>query len=135
MTTDSNKKLILIVEDEKILSNLLKEKLEEEGFDVAVAYDGLEFLRLALERHPDLILLDILIPKVDGMTMLKKFREDPWGAHANVIILTNISDVSKMAEGVEIGLDRNTTYEYLVKSNWPISDVVSKIKERLKIKD
>ena len=132
MADENKKKLILVVEDEKILSDTLRERLMAEGFDVVNAYDGLEFLQLALEKHPDLILLDILLPKVDGITMLKKLREDPWGAHASVIILTNVSDISKMAEGMESGFDG--TYEYLVKTNWSIVGIISKVKNRLKIK-
>ena len=127
-----NKKiLILVVEDEEILSRTLAEKLEGEGFDVVSAFDGEEGLQKALTEHPDLILLDLLMPKVDGLTMLKKLREDPWGMHATVIILTNVSDPAKVAEGMNTGTDG--TYEYLVKSNWSLDDIVARIKQKLEI--
>ena len=130
--TDLNKKiLILVVEDEEILARTLAEKLEAEGFKVFKAVDGDEGLRMALVEHPDLILLDLLMPRVDGMTMLKKLREDPWGLHAMVIILTNVRDPAKVAEGMNVGLDG--TYEYLVKTDWSLDAVVDRIKEKLKI--
>ncbi len=129
---DENKKvLILVVEDEKILADTLKERLESEGFKVTNAYDGLEGYNLAITEHPDLILLDLLLPKVDGLSMLKKLREDSWGLHAKIIILTNVSDPTKVAEGMKIGV--GDVYEYLVKTNWSLDYVVARIKKRLKI--
>lgn len=131
-----NKKiLILVVEDEKILINILEEKLTLEGFSVTKAYDGDQGLQVALKEHPDLILLDLLLPKVDGMSMLKKLREDAWGSHAEVIILTNIKDTNKMVEGMSINMDNvNNTYEYILKTDQSLDGLVSRIKERLKIK-
>jgi two-component system response regulator MprA len=127
-----NKKiLILVVEDEVIIARTLEERLMAEGFDVIKGSDGDEGLKLALSEHPDLILLDLLMPRVDGLTMLKNLRGDSWGAGAAVIILTNVSDLNKVAEGMKAGLDG--TYEYLVKSNWSLDEVVSKIKQKLEI--
>jgi two-component system phosphate regulon response regulator PhoB len=123
--------LILLVEDEKILVNTLREKLSSEGFKVITATDGDQALSLAIEEHPDLILLDLLLPKVDGLTMLKKLRQDPWGKHAKVIILTNVSNSAKIADSMEIGLDN--TFEYLVKTGWSLDNIVSRIKDKLKI--
>lgn len=131
MTNLDKKPLILIVEDEEILVKTLEEKLIVENFDVVKALDGEEGLRLAIKKHPDLILLDLLMPKVDGLTMLKKLREDPWGLQANVIILTNISDPDKVAEGMSTG--PSGTYEYLIKSNWSLDEVVARIKQKLEI--
>jgi DNA-binding response OmpR family regulator len=125
---------ILIVEDEVILNNSLEEKLLSEGFNVFKAFDGDEGLQLALKEHPDLILLDLIMPKVDGLTMLKNLRKDAWGVRADVIILTNISDASKVAEVLASGFgDINNTYEYLVKTDWSLDAVATKIKQRLKI--
>ena len=96
-----NKKIVLlIVEDEKILSDTLEEKLVSEGFEVLKAIDGEEGLKLALDSHPNLILLDLLMPKVDGITMLKKLRKDTWGERANVIILTNVESSDKISESL-----------------------------------
>lgn len=121
--------LILLVEDEKILANTLEEKLTSEGFTVLRANDGGQALKLATEKHPDLILLDLLLPKVDGLTMLKGLRADPWGLHAKVIILTNVNNSGKIADSMEIGLDN--TFEYLVKTGWSLDNIVSRIKEKL----
>ena len=131
-----NKKiLILVIEDEKILVNTLEEKLMAEGFDVLKASDGDTGLQLALSKHPSLILLDLLIPKVDGLTMLKKLRDDPWGSHVNVMILTNVKDTDKLAEGMSVGLDgMNNTYEYIIKTDWSLESIISRIKEKLKVK-
>lgn len=123
--------LLLIVEDEKILSDTLEEKLLLEGFKVIKAYDGDEALRLALANHPDLILLDLLLPKVDGKEMLKKLREDKWGAHIPIIILTNIESPSMVAEIMSI--DNDSTFEYLVKNNTSLSEIVAHINKKLNI--
>lgn len=127
-----NKKLILIVEDEEMLTRSLEEKLVAVGFEVMKAKDGREGLKLALIRHPDLILLDLLMPKVDGVAMLKALRQDTWGVYAKVIILTNVGDAKKVAESMDAGV--SGTYDYLIKTNWSLEDVILKIKDRLNIK-
>jgi len=120
-------KKILIVEDEESFLFAFKEKIQGEGFEVLEAKNGEKGLELALKEHPDLILLDILMPVMDGMTMLKKLREDEWGKKAQVILLTNLSDNEKTAQALELN-----TFDYLVKSDWNIKDVVVKIREKLK---
>ncbi|MBI4653236.1 response regulator [Candidatus Kuenenbacteria bacterium] len=121
-----NKKTILIIEDEISLQNILKKRLERENFLVLEAKNGEEGLDIALRERPDLILLDIIMPVMDGLTMLKKLRENGWGKNVMVILLTNLSDNEKIAEAVVHG-----TYDYLVKSDWKIEDVVAKIREKL----
>ena len=121
-----NKKTILVVEDEISLLNALRDKLTREHFAVLEAKNGEEGLEVALREHPDLILLDIVMPKMDGMTVLRKLREDLWGKSAKVIILTNLSDKEKMAEALEQKL-----HKYLVKSDWKIEEVVAKVREQL----
>jgi DNA-binding response OmpR family regulator len=130
---ETNKKiLLLIVEDEKTLSETLGERLLQEGFDVIKASDGAEGLKMAVENHPSLILLDLLMPKVDGLAMLKELRKDTWGAHANVIILTNVESSDKVAD--TIGLGFGNVFEYMLKTNWSLDDMVARIKERLEVK-
>ena len=126
------KTLLLLVEDEKTLSETLEERLLLEGFDVIRASDGEKGLELALGKHPDLILLDLLMPKVDGITMLKELRKDSWGVNASVIILTNVESSDKVAE--TIGLGFSNVFEYMVKTNWSLDDMVARIKERLNLK-
>lgn len=123
---------ILIIEDEEVLAKTITEKLISEGFNVYVANDGIDGLKLATEKHPDLILLDLLLPNLDGLSMLKRLREDSWGAHAKVIILSNLSDPRPMIKGVDIGL--NDIALYMLKTNWTLEDMVLKIKERLEAK-
>jgi DNA-binding response OmpR family regulator len=119
---------LLIVEDERTILNALSLKFEKENFKVSTARNGEEGLKMALKTKPDLILLDIVMPVMDGMTMLKHLRKDKWGKTAQVIVLTNLSD-STVAEALE-----NNVYDYLLKADWNISDVVRKVRERLKIK-
>jgi DNA-binding response OmpR family regulator len=123
---------ILIVEDEEILTKTINEKLISEGFETYTAYDGIQGLDLALKFHPDLILLDLLMPKLDGLSMLKRLREDSWGSKAKVIVLSNLSDPRPITKGVDIGL--NNVAMYMVKTNWTLNEMVDKIKERLEIK-
>ncbi|TSC95257.1 MAG: response regulator receiver modulated diguanylate cyclase [Parcubacteria group bacterium Licking1014_1] len=119
-------KKILIVEDDAVMLSTLTDNFIKEGFEIIKAGDGKEGLETALREHPDLILLDILMPVMDGMTMLKKLREDAWGKDAKVIMLTNLSDNKDVAEAIEQG-----SYDYLVKSDWKIEDAVAKIRDRL----
>jgi DNA-binding response OmpR family regulator len=125
-TTLLNKK-ILIVEDEAPLRNAVSDILTFEGFTVFQAKNGQEGLDLALVEHPDLILLDLMMPVMDGLTMLEKLRHDQeYGKGASVILLTNINDPEKVAQATEAG-----SYDFLVKSDWNIEDVVKKIKTRV----
>lgn len=133
MNTLDKKIVLLLVEDEKILANTLEEKLVSEGFTVLKAYDGEEGLKMALENHPNLILLDLLMPKVDGITMLKGLRKDSWGARAAVIILTNLESSDKISETLDVSF--GNVFEYMLKTNWSLEDIVARIKERLQIKD
>ncbi|MBU0546257.1 response regulator [Patescibacteria group bacterium] len=117
---------ILIVEDELPLLEILSDKFLEANFEVFRAEDGEAGLEEALKNHPDMILLDILLPKMDGLEMLGKLRDDDWGKNAQVILLTNLSDSEKVAEATKLG-----TYDYLVKSDWKLDDVVKKVNEKL----
>ena len=126
---ESAKEKILIVEDEMSQRKALVDKFTREGFHVLEARDGEEGFNVALTQHPHIILLDIVMPKMDGMTMLKKLRqENTWGKSVPVILLTNLSaDDDKIIQGVAA----DEPAYYLVKSNWAINDVVEKVKERL----
>ncbi|MEK7624880.1 MAG: response regulator [Patescibacteria group bacterium] len=123
------KKKVLIVEDEEALLKILASGLGENEFKVLTAKDGEEGLKVALEEKPDLILLDLLMPKMDGITMLKRLRDgdSEWGKKVKVIILTNLEDQDKLSAAVE-----NRVYDYMIKSNWNISDVLKKVRVELK---
>ncbi len=118
---------VLIVEDEAPLRNAMTDILTFEGFTVFQAKNGQEGLDIAIREHPAIILLDIVMPVMDGLTMLEKLRQDEsYGKTAGVILLTNINDPDKVAQATEAG-----SYDFLVKSDWHIEDVVKKIKGKL----
>lgn len=121
-------KKILVIEDDEILSPTLIDNLTEAGFEAVPAKDGLEGLTLALKMKPDLILLDIFLPKINGITMLKKLRQDPWGKNVPIIILSNLSAPIEIAEAMGGGVE-----DYMVKVDWKIEDVIKRIREKLKI--
>ncbi len=128
MDTQTKKQSILIVEDDIPELNALRDKFSREGFATLEAKDGKQGLEIALREHPDLILLDIVMPVMDGMTMMKKLRQaDAWGKNVPIILLTNLSDDDKINKG----LTEDEPAYYLVKSDWTINDVVEKVKERL----
>lgn len=121
-----NKKTILIVEDESDLRQPLKEKLEYDGYVALEAENGKIGLEMALSKHPDLILLDIIMPVMDGMTMLQALRKDAWGKNVPVVILTNLNEAEKIGTSVESGV-----YDYLVKADWELDDITTLIKKKL----
>ncbi|MDP2593061.1 MAG: response regulator [bacterium] len=130
MTKNTNNHSILIVDDDPLTQKTLEHRFNKEGFKIFIASDGEEGLAKAIKEHPDIILLDLLMPKIDGIKMLEKLREDPWGKTAGVLLLTNLNDTEKVAEAVAKGV-----YEYLVKSDWKIDDIVAKVHEKLALQD
>lgn len=120
------KKIILVVEDEEPMQLVLRDVLKVEGYDVLEAKNGIEGLELALKEHPDLILLDILMPKMDGLEMLKNLRSDDWGRKVPVIVLTNLSDNEDIAKAVE-----EDVFEYFVKTDIRIDEVIQRIRDKI----
>ena len=120
----SKNKKILITEDEKSMLQALDDTFKSGNFDVLKAENGEKGLEVAFKEHPDVILIDILMPKMDGITMLKKLREDDWGKNVPVMILTNLGDMEKMAEAVK---DKNCNY--LIKTDWSLKDIFKKVKK------
>lgn len=123
---NTSPKSILIVEDEADLRQALKTVFSYEDFTVYTAQDGEEGLNTALEKKPDIILLDVLMPKKDGVTVLKELRADSWGKNVKVIILTALDDLEKVAEIITAGGD-----DYIVKTNITLSAIAQKVKEKL----
>jgi DNA-binding response OmpR family regulator len=122
--TKENKKIILVCEDEDALSLPLKENLIREGFDVLTAKDGEEGLVLAIKEKPDLILLDILMPKMDGMAMMKKVRENEWGKKVPIILMTVLPLDEKITQGI---VEDHPDY-YMIKADWSIIEIIKKIR-------
>lgn len=127
MTILFNKK-ILIVEDEIALLKILTERLSSEGFTVIEAKDGKQGLEVALKEIPDLILLDIVMPKMDGMEMLRRLRDNLAGKKIPVIILSNLSETFRILNMKEFNIEG-----YLIKANFKLEDVVKIVKEKLKV--
>lgn len=129
MTTPPRKDTILIVEDEISLRGALRDKFTREGFQVYEAKDGEEGLAMARDSHPQIILLDLMMPKMDGMSMLALLRStDAWGFRVPVFILTNLGEDDKLTmKGI---LEDSFAY-YLVKSNWSIDQIVQKVREAI----
>ena len=124
-----DKKRIIIIEDEKPMLEALVNKFKNEGFETLQASDGAEGLEMSLKEKPDLLLLDIIMPKIDGMTLMKKVREDKkWGKNVPIIMLTNLSDPESVSEATKYGV-----FDFLVKTDWRLDDVVKLAKERLKM--
>lgn len=125
---DSNGKKILIIEDERPLQEAIVDTLKQHRFAVVTAEDGKDGLSKAFDEHPHLILLDILMPKMDGLTMLETLRADTWGQDVPVIILTNLNpDADKTIRSI---MDHKPAF-YLIKSNVTLEGIVSKIQEVL----
>ena len=119
-------KKILVVEDEAPLRGALRDALHSEGFIVLEASNGQEGLDLALKEKPAVLLVDLMMPVMDGMTMLKQLREDAeYGATAPVIVLSNIGVLDERASK---GVNAANPAFYLMKANWAIADVVGKVK-------
>jgi DNA-binding response OmpR family regulator len=133
MPNTGKKYLILIVEDEVSLRNALCIKFGREGFYAIDAKDGEAGLEIAFKKRPDIILLDMVMPKLDGMAMLKKLREgDEWSKTVPVILLTNLG-ADDEHRNKTISKDHNV--QYLVKSDWAIGDLVEKVRETVSKED
>lgn len=126
---DTNKIKILIVEDEVVINKVYSEGMSAEGFSVVSAMNGKDGLEIALKEKPDIILLDILMPVMDGLTMMQKLRDaNPYGKSVPIILLTNLSSGE---DRIMSAITQNEPAYYLVKSDWNLSDVIDKVRERL----
>ena len=121
-------KSILIVEDEAALQKTLGDTLSREGFEVLAALDGEAGLRLAQEKTPDLILLDLVLPKINGFEVLGKLKEDSKTQDIPVIVLTNLEEMEDIQKVIDLGAS-----SYLVKANYKLEEVVERIKKILNV--
>ena len=120
-------KKILFVEDEPTLQKAVGKILTQEGFQLLGALDGEKGLELIKKEKPDLVLLDLILPKKDGFEVLKEMKEDDELKDIPVIVLTNLEGMGDVEKALSLGA---TTY--LVKANYELDDVVDKIKHALK---
>jgi len=119
-------KKILFIEDESALQKTFGEILSQEGFKMISALDGETGLNLAKKEKPDLILLDLILPKLHGFEVLKRLKGDPETKEIPIIVLTNLEEIADVEKAIELGA---TTY--LVKANYSLEEIVQKIKKAL----
>lgn len=115
---------MLVIEDEKSISSILKDKFELEGYEVTTAMNGSEGFEEALKTKPDVILLDLVMPQMDGITVLKKIRSYEDTKHIPVIILTNLNPTDEMLTVI----NTEAPAYYLIKSNTQIDELAEKVK-------
>ena len=119
-------KKILFIEDESALQKTFEEVLKNEGYQLIPALDGESGLRSALKEKPNLILLDLILPKVHGFDVLKKLKENKETKHIPIIVLTNLEGIEEVEKAIELGAT-----SYLVKAQYSLEEVVEKIKKAL----
>ena len=116
---------VLIIEDEASLLTILKEECRQAGLDVLEAKDGEQGVATALAHHPDLIVLDYMLPTLNGLDVTTAIRADAWGAEAKIVMLTNVEP----GDTLLARLNSARISYYLIKSNISIEELVSKMKE------
>jgi len=121
-------KTILLVEDDPFLIDIYKTKLNESGYTIEVAKDGKEALLKMKELHPDLLILDIVIPNVDGWKVLKLIRKDKELSNVKIIILSNLGQKDEVEKAMKLGAER-----YLIKAHFTPSEVLQEVKKVLEL--
>lgn len=119
---------ILIVEDDLFLAEIYQKKFEMEGFKVSMANDGEKAVTDIKKKMPDLVLLDILLPKLDGFSVLEAIKSDNASKDIPVILLTNLGQQDDVQRGLEKG-----AADYLIKTHFKPSEVVDKVRKLLKL--
>jgi two-component system phosphate regulon response regulator PhoB len=114
---------VLIIEDEDILAKVLAEKMEKSGFEVAIAEDGEKALDLIKSFKPDIIMLDLMLPKLDGFEVLKQIKADDATKRIPIVAISNLSEDSNIEKALKLGVEN-----YFVKSNHPINEIIEKVK-------
>jgi DNA-binding response OmpR family regulator len=120
-------KTILIIEDDKFLRELIAQKLIKEGYEISEAIDGEEAMKKVREEKPNLVLLDLILPGIDGFEVLSKMKEDPALAQIPVIILSNLGQKEDVERGLKLG-----AVDYLIKAHFTPGEIIEKINYALK---
>ncbi len=125
---EKEKAHVLLVEDDIFLSGIYQKKFEMEGYKVSTADNGEKGLNDAKKKKPDIILLDILLPKLDGFAVLEKLKADPATKDIPVVLLTNLGQKDDVEKGLDAG-----AVDYLIKAHFKPSEIVDKVKKVLHI--
>jgi len=118
---------ILIVEDDKFLRELITQKLTTEGYEVSEAIDGESGIKKVKEEKPNMILLDLILPGIDGFEVLSQIKEDPVLAQIPVVILSNLGQREDIEKGLKLGAQ-----DYMVKAHFTPGEIIEKVKSVLK---
>lgn len=118
---------ILLVEDDSLIVKIYSTRLKADGFTIISADNGEDGLTVAEKEFPDLILLDVMMPKVDGFTVLQKLRENPKFRQTPIIVYSNLGQESEMQKAIQMGAT-----EFIVKANISPTELVTKIKSYIK---
>ncbi|MDD5144583.1 MAG: response regulator [Candidatus Pacebacteria bacterium] len=118
---------ILIIEDDKFLRELISQKLLKEGYEIVEAIDGEEGVKKAKEEKPDIILLDLILPGIDGFEVLTRMRADKENPPIPVIILSNLGQKEDVERGLKLG-----AADYLIKAHFTPGEIIEKIKNIIK---
>lgn len=118
---------ILVVEDDKFLRELITQKLAREGYDVKEAVDGEEGVIKVKEEKPDVILLDLILPGIDGFEVLAKIKEDPEVENIPVVILSNLGQRDDVERGLKLG-----AVDFLIKAHFTPGEIIEKIEKIIK---
>ena len=127
---DDYKKKVLLIDDDELGMTVLERALKQEGFEVLTTNDGEEGLGLAFSECPDIILLDIILPGMSGIDVLREVRRDGCCKDTPVILLTNYDKSDVITEALDAG-----RCDFMIKTNWDIKDVVKRIKKHLRVKE
>lgn len=125
-TSTDKQKIVLVAEDDKFYSHLYETKLTNEGFNIVIAEDGIQVVKLAKLHHPALVLLDLIMPTQDGFETLKILKSDPELAKIPVVIMSNLAQEEDMQRTKELG-----AIDYLVKANITMEDMVKVVRKYL----
>ena len=123
----ANKK-VLVIEDDPMYRRILVDTLKKEDCTVIEADNGKKGLETALKEHPDLIVVDIMMPVMSGMEMVKELRKDPWGKDVSMIILINLTSEKTIAEFLADG-----AYDYLIKTAWTANEIIKRVMQKLEM--
>lgn len=119
---------VLLVEDEAALQHTMGEVLRGAGFEVLSATDGEQAMRMAAEQKPDIVLLDLILPKHSGFDVLETLKKDPQTQYIPVIVLTNLEGAAEIDRAIALG-----AISFLVKANYEVGEIINKVRQVLNI--